>query len=510
MRTRSAYTHFPIQTCGRILLGLVTALMIAAHMCSNFFSPPWLDEYATWWVTRGSFLDAVISTSPYSPHPLFYGSVWGVVRVFGVSPFALRLVSAASTCLTIVLVYHYCKKQLRLDALTIGAILALLPFLITKVDARPYSMGLLFGFCSMLYAWRGLDRKNFALAYLFCCLAFITHQSFITTFCIPISIYLFDTSKSLRTRFTAIFAFALLSALFAQLISMLWSRMASVEASREVFYYTHASLISYLLYSPLPSIVIMGIGCALLSSVIDMIAVGPKGILREITRLKGVRAGVLIMTGTVTVVLLLSMLAGASLLFDRYLLVVVLGALMIISSVVAQLQSQVSRLSFVMISLVLSFYLLLLNKQSLPKTPISETVLKSLLNEPQPAKSQGRRLLIVESSHASALNPENNKNPRYSSAWTSQVEYYLRQKEDAVVLPLVHGAISPLRSSDYTLPWGSFDLLSFEVIEVFTPEFRYPPAAGVASALHSRLIELSFTVKERMSESGLSKTVFAN
>jgi hypothetical protein len=202
--------------------------------------------------------------------------------------------------------------------------------------------------------------------------------------------------------------------------------------------------------------------------------------------------------------LILSAKAGAPLFVDRYGLISLLGLLMIIAKAFKAIKFATALIFIAAIPAIASI-------RQVTAGAISPGYCASLpnpLNEQLIAPRNQQSLIIFETSHAQALYPEYNSTPRASSAWTSPVDYCVRNRTHVTTLPLVRGALSPSTPNEYELPWKRFDLSAYDVIQVTNSNFRYPPAEHVASDLVQRLVELSFVPQKTKVGPDVTTTIF--
>jgi hypothetical protein len=493
-----------IETTSSLLLIIIVPLTLAAQIGSAINSPLWLDEFATWWATRDSLADAMFNTAPYNPHPLFYGSVWVATRLFGDGTLALRLSAITSLVMFVLVAVRHFKQRYGLSPTTIGLALTLTPLLTSRVDARPYSMGMLLALCSLIYASRGLCIRDVAVAFAFCCFTFLTHQSFIPVFSIPIIFYLCEFGRSTRKAVSAILIFSLSSLTFVACCSFLISGMASVNSSSEVFYFAAPSFVEFLVTGRLPLTLAWVLSLTMLIALTRQVTVGPRTIIRDIISSVHFRVGLAIMITPFLMMLILSAKAGAPLFVDRYGLISLLGLLMIIAKAFKAIKFATALIFIAAIPAIASI-------RQVTAGAISPGYCASLpnpLNEQLIAPRNQQSLIIFETSHAQALYPEYNSTPRASSAWTSPVDYCVRNRTHVTTLPLVRGALSPSTPNEYELPWKRFDLSAYDVIQVTNSNFRYPPAEHVASDLVQRLVELSFVPQKTKVGPDVTTTIF--
>lgn len=113
----------------------------------------WLDETLSAWTVSGSLTDAWNRAILFQTQsPLFYLFVWGVRKVSGTSEIALRAVSIAAACGTLIVVAIVAARlgQRRVAVLyTCGFLLGCDVFLVGSITARPYALATLFALLSI-------------------------------------------------------------------------------------------------------------------------------------------------------------------------------------------------------------------------------------------------------------------------------------------------------------------------------------------------------------------------
>ncbi|MBE7513840.1 MAG: glycosyltransferase family 39 protein [Anaerolineales bacterium] len=120
---------------------LLIALAAALRFVNLGSESLWYDESFTAWVSKLDFQSMIEAIRGDVHPPLSYILTWGVVRVFGDSEFALRLIPALFGCLAPVLIHRIARAIHfeRRTALTAGLIAAVLPGLLYySQDARMY------------------------------------------------------------------------------------------------------------------------------------------------------------------------------------------------------------------------------------------------------------------------------------------------------------------------------------------------------------------------------------
>jgi hypothetical protein len=496
--------HGTIETISSLLLTIIVPLTLAAQIGSAIISPLWLDEFATWWATRGPLADAMFNTAPYKPHPLFYGSVWVTTRLFGDGILALRLTAITSLVIFVLVAVRHFKQLYGLSSAAIGLALSLTPLLTSRVDARPYSMGMLLALCTLIYASRGLRMRDVAAAFAFCSLTFLTHQSLLPVFSIPILFYLCETGRNARKAVKAILVFALASLMFLACCSFLIPGMASVDSSSDVFYFADPSFVEFLVTGRLPLTLAWALSLTMLVALARQITVGPRTIIRDIISSVHFRVGLAIIITPFLMMLILSAKTGAPLFVDRYGLISLLGLLMILGQVFKAIQSATALVFIAAIPAIAAIW----HFTTGAITAGDGVSFPNPLNEQLIASSNPQSLIIVETAHAQALSPEYNSTSRASSAWTSPIDYHVRNRGNFTSLPLVRGALSPSTLNEYQLPWKRFDLSAYDVIQVAQSNFRYPPAERVASDLVQRLVDLSFVPQKTYVGPEMTTTIF--
>lgn len=120
----------------------------------------WYDESFTAWLSKLDFQSMIEAIRGDVHPPLSYILTWGVVRVFGDSEFALRLIPALFGCLAAVLIHrialtiHFERRT----ALTAGLIAAVMPGLLYySQDARMYPELVVF---VLLTVWGAVSKSG--------------------------------------------------------------------------------------------------------------------------------------------------------------------------------------------------------------------------------------------------------------------------------------------------------------------------------------------------------------
>jgi mannosyltransferase len=167
--------------CIYILVGLVV-LGTFLRLYHLGFNSLWLDEISTYKYSIGSFTDMwgmMATGTDYSP-PLFFFMEHFILQVFGVSEWAMRLLPAIFSILTIPVMYLVGKEfEDKYVGLITAAIFTFSPFLIYYAqDARPYSVAMFFVtvmFLFYLKATKSGDARDWVVFGVFAALGFWTH-----------------------------------------------------------------------------------------------------------------------------------------------------------------------------------------------------------------------------------------------------------------------------------------------------------------------------------------------
>jgi hypothetical protein len=460
-----------------------------------------LDEFATWWITRGSLKDALFNTSPFNPHLVFYGLVWAITTVCGDGVLALRLLSYLSFVLFVSLAYLFLNKRYGLGALQVCAILAFFPPEFPPLLARPYMLGLVFCLAAWIFASRELRLLNFAGAFICCCLAFLTHQSFVSAFYCPLALWVFSSHIQRARKFTALCSFCCASGLFILLTRVLLPSVVTLHDTKIQFYFTHSTW-SFLVASLDSGGILWQIAYITLALILLQRLTGQRHLVAQALRATDVRAGGMVVALAVLTPMLLSEFAGASLLISRYILTASIGVLGILGCIFGLSSRRAAVVAVLTISA-------LINCSLVDSAMFSSNVNVVAATASVELTRGSKRLIIVETAHAQAFFREWNQTPRLSSAWTSPVAYYERSDEHATIVPLVEQPLQSESSTLYELPWGSFDLRETDIVELHQSFYGFPPARIATIALEDKLAQLSFQAISYHEDLENRKTIFA-
>ena len=194
----------------RRYLILYFVILFAAFMrlCDSPQSSLWTDEFATYWVSSAPTLSECIAraTPTQGQSPFFYVLEWGVLQIFTHDEFSLRLLSLASSLISVALIFFLAllifgkyspfsepdanddnsKSDIESDAF-FPAIFAALMFAISESaiyyaqEARPYALAVMFALLSQIFFFallRRSSKRNIVLYIIASSLICYTHYIF--------------------------------------------------------------------------------------------------------------------------------------------------------------------------------------------------------------------------------------------------------------------------------------------------------------------------------------------
>jgi 4-amino-4-deoxy-L-arabinose transferase-like glycosyltransferase len=155
-----------------IAIGLPMVIQLWVGMLSSSL---WLDETASWWITRDGFVEATERALSWSGvSPLYFWTVWLSTRLFGHGEVALRLPSIIAMAAATYFLYRVAERIY--DRATAG-IVALIFICISAfyaVDARPYALAMLGLTASTWALFRWLDSERMVYIFVYSCMAAMT------------------------------------------------------------------------------------------------------------------------------------------------------------------------------------------------------------------------------------------------------------------------------------------------------------------------------------------------
>jgi hypothetical protein len=440
------------------LIALVSVSLVVHAVSRAVLLPLQLDEFATWWVVQRDMLSAIVSTAPYNPHPLYYGLEWLTTRALGESTQALRALSYVSFAVMSVLLVRFLKRRYGLNWQLGVALLATMGPVTTLINARPYQLGFLFSLGAMAAASKGLHLVSSFGAFLLCSLAFLTHQSFIIAFVVPIAFYLLQPNVDWMRRARWVALFGLAALLFTLTVRALFSKIAYLESASEQFYFVF-DFLTVLTSSQLLSRCILG--NLLIAGVFiawQRVRGDGRATIWDIVGAPDFKVGVVIIVSGLTIVGALSVIAGHSLFLDRYMLTLLIGNLLMIASILRTIGR------YEVVGVLLTLPCVVLALQNTPRLKYDRW--EEAVSAGRSPTSNERILSIVYAGHPLGRFPHLNLDAQMSSAWTCPVDYYAPQSDSNVTLPMVEGALNPSDPSRYRLPWTSVELKSFQRVEL--------------------------------------------
>ena len=144
----------------------LATLPLAALTCAFYgirLEPSWLDEALSVQASELTLAEVLAPRSGDANPPLYFFLLWGWVKFFGISEFAIRLPSAVSY-LCAIFICALTAKEVGLDrrgVLTAAALLAVSRTAIRHApSARPYALLLLICLFSLLFFFRSFYRKE--------------------------------------------------------------------------------------------------------------------------------------------------------------------------------------------------------------------------------------------------------------------------------------------------------------------------------------------------------------
>jgi mannosyltransferase len=155
-----------------IAIGLAVVIQLWVGMISSSL---WLDETATWWITRDGFADVAKRALSWSGvSPLYFWTVWLSTRLFGHGEVALRLPSVISMVMAIYFLYRIAERIYDRASAGVTALVFLCIAAFYAVDARPYGLAML-GLTAATWAlFRWLDSERMLYAVVYSCMAVVT------------------------------------------------------------------------------------------------------------------------------------------------------------------------------------------------------------------------------------------------------------------------------------------------------------------------------------------------
>ena len=129
-----------------IVLGTLTGMIGLGLRLYGINNSLWLDEFGTLWTIQGDLLQVVRRAFSFQGQsPFYYLTVWACVRLLGTSEITLRLPSLLFGVATIYTAYRLANDAYGKNAGVITAcFLWIAPAMVqTSVDARPYALALL-------------------------------------------------------------------------------------------------------------------------------------------------------------------------------------------------------------------------------------------------------------------------------------------------------------------------------------------------------------------------------
>ena len=465
------------------LVALVALPLLLRAVLAAVSQPLQLDEFATWWIVQKDLASAVFATAPYNPHPLFYALEWLTVQMSGSSTQGLRLLSYVSYVLTFALILRFVQRRFALRWQLLVAIFITMSPLTELINARPYQLGFLFSAAAMVTASHGLNRWYWGMSLIFCSLAFLTHQSFIASYVVPVAFYLYQSDVPWDRRARWIGAFGGGALLVTLAVRLLTPNVVSLADVSEQFFFTFDSL-QIMYQSPLLIGCLVG-NVAIVSLCIVWLQIREKtfGLFKEILRDKHFQTGVTIIVAALGVIVALSFLVGHSLLYDRYMLVTLIGYILVMAAVLRVM----GRYEVVLVLLCVP-----LLARVLPQREVPFDRWDSVSVAGRPTAPHERILAIVYSGHPHSRLANYNQDERMSSAWTAPLDYYVPQSESTVTLPIVQGAIDLAQSAIYRLSWTSVDLRSFRYVEIFHVNMIMSPIGQELATIQEALARNCF------------------
>lgn len=448
------------------LIALVAITLLGKVLLDALIKPLQLDEFATWWIVQKDLASAVFATAPYNPHPLFYALEWLTVQISGPSTQGLRILSYVSYVATFVLILRFVQCRLALSWQVLVAIFLTMQPLTELINARPYQLGFLFSAAAMVTASHGLNLWYWGVSLILCSLAFLTHQSFVASYIVPVAFYLYQSDVPWGRRACWIGAFGGGALLVTVAVRLLTPNVVSLADVSEQFFFTFDSF-QIMYKSPLLVGCLMG-NIAIVSLCVVWLQIREKtfGLFKEILRDQYFQTGVTIIVAAIGIIIALSLCVGHSLVFDRYMLVTLIGYILVMAAVLRV----VGRYEVVLVLLCAP-----LLARVLPQREIPYDQWDSVSVAGRPTAPHERILSIVYSGHPFSRLVHYNQDERMSSAWTSPLDFYVPQSESTVTLPMVEGAIEPAQPAIYRLPWTSVDLRSFRHVEIFHASLKMGP-----------------------------------
>jgi mannosyltransferase len=155
-----------------IAIGLPVVILLWVGMMSSSL---WLDETATWWITRDGFATVTErALSWIGVSPLYFWTVCLSTRLFGHGEVALRLPSVVAMAVATYFLYRIAERIYDRATAGITALVFLCIAAFYAVDARPYALAML-GLTASTFAllrWVDSERITYAVAY--SCMAAMT------------------------------------------------------------------------------------------------------------------------------------------------------------------------------------------------------------------------------------------------------------------------------------------------------------------------------------------------
>ncbi len=141
----------------RILPLALACVLFAAQTFPQASASLSTDESGSWWIVKEGFaemVDRAYSTS--ATPPLYYLALWGWTRVFGLSEFAMRMLSVCFGAAAVFLLFRLARRWLDFEAagMAVLVLLYLSPAARAMISIRPYG----FGLALLCGAWLGLQR----------------------------------------------------------------------------------------------------------------------------------------------------------------------------------------------------------------------------------------------------------------------------------------------------------------------------------------------------------------